>query len=91
MCNLVNGSPTITILLSVSGCLFGMKRPWNVHSKQYIGSSKRTIEYYYHATPGEPWVLLGLHGNSTEVYSLYVHSSCLCDEFISLYEIKYKR
>ena len=47
-----------------------------------IGSSKRIIQYYYHATPGEPCtitmqpqenparVLLGLHGKSTEGFLL---------------------
>ena len=43
----------------------------NCHvSLNNIGHIKRTLQYYYHATPGEPRVLLGLHGDSTEGFLL---------------------
>ena len=38
-----------------------------LHFKQYRFFKRNlSVQYYYHATPGEPWVLLGLHGKSTE-------------------------
>ena len=35
-----------------------------------IGSVEGTLQYNYHVTPGEPRVLLGLHGDCTERFFL---------------------
>ena len=48
-----------------------------IQSKQHrlfrlLDMLEGTLQYYYHATLGEPRVLLGLHGNSTEGFFLKI-------------------